>query len=46
MDDEVAAVREWLDGVRHRVVECESKAGGEALEDDFKDEYKPPLTKG
>jgi hypothetical protein len=44
-DDEIAAVREWLDGCQITWVECESKAAARKLEDDFKDEYLPPLTK-
>ena len=43
--DEVRAVREWLDGCHIAWVECESKSAAKALEDDFKAEHKPPLTK-
>jgi hypothetical protein len=42
---EVQAVRDWLDGCDIAWVECSSKAEAKTLEDDFKGEYKPPLTK-
>ena len=42
---EVQAVRDWLDGCHIAWVECESAAAAKSLEDDFKREYMPPLTK-
>lgn len=43
--DEVRAVREWLDGCDIAWLEGESKNAAKTLEDDFKAERKPPLTK-
>jgi hypothetical protein len=43
--EEVRAVRDWLDGCDIAWVECESKAAAKSLEDAFKAEHKPPLTK-
>lgn len=43
--EEVAVVREWLDGCDVAWVECETKRAAKTLEDDMKDECKPPLTK-
>lgn len=43
-DQEVAAVRAWLDGCHIAWVQCESNAAAEKLERAFKAEYKPPLT--
>lgn len=42
---EVQLVREWLDGCHIAWLECESKSAAKVLEDDFKVEHKPPLTK-
>ncbi len=42
---EVQAVRDWLDGCQVAWVECASKIDAKSLEDDFKRELKPPLTK-
>ena len=42
---EVRAVRDWLDGCDIAWVKCESSAAAKDLEDDFKREYMPPLTK-
>ncbi len=38
-------VRAWLDGCHIAWLVCESKGVAKSLEDDFKAEYKPPLTK-
>ena len=43
--DEVRAVRTWLDGCEIAWIECDTKAAAKAFEDDFKAEYRPPLTK-
>lgn len=39
------AVRAWLDGCHIAWVECETPGAAKTLEDAFKAEYKPPLTK-
>jgi hypothetical protein len=43
--EQVAVVREWLDGCDVAWVERETKRAAKTLEDDMKDEYKPRLTK-
>src|SRR4051812_4002316 len=43
--EEVATVRTWLDGCDIAWVECDSKSAAKLLEDAFKAECKPPLTK-
>lgn len=43
--DEVRAVREWLDYCHIAWLECGSRAEAKILEENFKAEYKPPLTK-
>ena len=43
--EEVAAVRAWLDGCEIAWITCKTKQAASELEDDFKREYKPPLTK-
>jgi hypothetical protein len=42
---EVQWVRDWLDGCDIAWVQCETNAGAETLEDEFKREHRPPLTK-
>ena len=43
--EEVAAVRSWLDGCDIAWLESETTVAAQRLEDDLKNEYKPPLTK-
>lgn len=43
--DEVARVREWLDGCEVAWRECADEESAVALETAMKSEYRPPLTK-
>lgn len=43
--EEVSAVRTWLDGCHIAWITCESTVGAKNLEDEFKAEQRPPLTK-
>jgi len=43
--EQLAAVREWVLGCVVAWIECDSMFEAVQLEDDMKDEWRPPLTK-